>query len=120
MFDYGSLGADAAGLIEEFGAAAVLKRSVAGDYDPRFGDVDDNGLQVFNTVAVRVEYELSDVDGTQIRAGDVKLLVTPDLATTPQSGDTIEFAGDTYTVVVSTPLSPAGVVVLHQVQARNA
>lgn len=119
MFDYAGLAGDAAALIAEFGTTAVLRRSVAGDYDPNFGEVDDNGTQTFTTVGVRTSFRKSDVDGTQILATDVRLLLSPSLAVTPQSGDVIVFAGETYTVVASTPLNPAGIVLLHDVQARG-
>jgi hypothetical protein len=118
MFDYVSSQADADELIREFGAAAVLRRAVAGDYDPNFGEVDDQGEQRFTTVAVEVESKASEVDGSEILATDTKLLITPYLATLPQPQDLIEFSGTVYTIVASRPVKPAGVVVLHQVWGR--
>lgn len=118
MPDYSAQAARVAAQIEKYGAAATLTRAKAGDYDPASGDVDDNGTSVFNTKAVRSEFKKSDVDGTQIRAGDVLLLVSPTLATTPEPGDFITFDGERFNVVNSVPVKPATVVVLHQVQCR--
>lgn len=120
MFDYDSLAADAAGLIEEFGAPTSLERAIAGDYDVALGEVDDNGTQLYTTKAVRSQWKLSDIDGTNIRANDIRLLVSPSLATEPKIGDTIVFDSMRLTVVNSRPVKPALVVCLHDVQCRDA
>lgn len=120
MSFYSELAADAAALLAEFGAPAVLRRAADGDYDTNFAEVDDNGTQVYNTVAVRGEFKRSDIDGTQILATDVRLYVSPSLATAPLPGDRIAFDTETFIVVNSKPVKPGAVVLLHDVQCRNA
>jgi hypothetical protein len=99
---------------------AVLERANRGEYDPGVGEPDDNGTQVFNTVALRGSYRASQIDGTLIKAGDVRLYVSPLLATTPKPGDLIKFDGEQFLVVNTSPVKPGTVFVLHEVQARNA
>jgi hypothetical protein len=120
MADYARNAARAAAQIKKYGAPAVLTRKIVGDYDPSAGEVDDNGTQVFNTQAVRSEFKLHEIDGTRILSTDVLLLVSPDLATEPTTGDVIAFDGSTYKVVNSRPVKPATTNVLHRVQCRNA
>jgi hypothetical protein len=118
--DYNAMAARVAKTLAKFGAPASLERAVNGEYDPNFAEVDDDGTQVYNTVAVRGDYRASEVDGTKIKAGDVRLYVSPLLAVEPAPGDVIRFDGAEYVVITSSPVKPATIVVCHDVQARNA
>lgn len=95
----------------------------AGKYDPEAGgagqvSVDHNGS------AVRADYDQEDIDGTAIRAGDVKFLVSPvkldgsDLPK-PKTKDRITFAGTTYSVEHCKPWDYAGLACGYEVQARE-
>lgn len=118
--NYARIAAGAARQIERAGAPAVLTRAVTGDYDPTIAEPDDGGTQVYNTFAVRAEYKNSEIDGTRIVAGDVRLYVSPALATEPAPGDVITFDGVDWLVVSSRPIKPATIVACHDVQVRNA
>jgi hypothetical protein len=109
-----------AATLAKYGAAAALERRVRGEYDPNVAELDDEGTQVYNTIAVRDAYSVDEVDGTRIRAGDARLYVSPALATDPAPGDLITFDGTKFVVVTSRPIKPATVVVCHDVQVRSA
>ncbi len=105
------------------GAEMTLRRTTTGEYDPEGGEAPVTE-EAFTGSAFRDAYGLKDIDGTLIRAGDAKLLVSPvqlngsDMPT-PKQGDGIEFAGDLYNVVSVTPWNYAGVDVGFEVQARK-
>lgn len=120
MPDYSAQATRVAAQIEKYGAPAQLQRAAAGDYDTKTGEVDDNGTQVFNTTAVRDAFKRSDIDGTSVLATDVRLYLSPSLATEPKPGDVIVFDGETYSVVNVRPTKPGTVVLLYDVQCRYA
>jgi hypothetical protein len=120
MPNYSAQATRVAAQIAKFGAPAVLERALVGEYDPNFAEPDDDGTQVYNTVAVRASYRASEIDGTRIQVGDARLLIAGTLATEPKPGDVIRFDGAEYLVVSSSPVKPATVVVAHDVQVRNA
>jgi hypothetical protein len=118
--DYNAIAQRAAKSLAKYGAPAVLERKSTGDYDPTIGEPDDKGTKLYKTVAVRGTYAVRDIDGTRIKVGDVRLYVSGLLAVEPQPGDTIAFDGRSWLVVNSAPIKPAAIVVLHDVQCRDA
>lgn len=110
-------------LLTEYGADLALTKVVTGEYDPDIG----GGSQTSTTyagVGLRETYRNRDIDGSRIKAGDVKLLIAPTLKAggampAPLPQDTITFAGSTYTVQNCDPWDYAGVVVGFSVQARK-
>lgn len=69
---------------------------------------------------VVLEYNIAEVGGNILR-GDLQVYVSPGIGVSPSPGDTLTLAdGTALTVVISSPVAPAGVVVLHNVQCRGA
>lgn len=120
MPNYERLAKSTAATLARFGAPAVLERVVVGEYDTTQGAPDEDSTQLYNTVAVRTAYKQSEVDGTSVLATDVKLLISPTIATPPQTGDVIVLDGERYTVVSVRAEKPASILLLYTVQARNA
>ncbi|WP_443699179.1 hypothetical protein [Pseudomonas sp.] len=94
-----------------------------GEYDPDTGSGADT-TQQFDGSGFRENYQQRDVDGSRIKQGDVKLLISPVLLDgsdmpQPVSQDKIVFDGDTYTVRNVDPWDYAGVAVGFSVQARK-
>jgi hypothetical protein len=117
---YGELAQAAVDLLNELGQLVLLTRAGAGGgYDPDEGFVEEGGEQVWSANGVEFQYEQREVDGSLIQSGDRRVLIAPDLGTMPQSGDVITLGAYRLEVVESRPLQPAGVVVLHEVQARG-
>lgn len=116
-FDYISTAHDAAELLAEFGAPVTLTRITPGVYDPATGTVVNSGA-TYTATGVKLNYEQRAIDGTNILLGDQRVYLDPLIAAAPQAGDTLTIGTEVFTVVASRPLSPAGVVVLHDVQVR--
>lgn len=118
-FDYAKTAATAARLLERFGRSATLNRTTPGAYNPATGAPAAGTTTPHACTAALFEYSQRDIDGTHIRVGDQRAYIAPDIAVTPQTGDTLTIGGDAWSVIASHPLSPAGVVVLHDVQVRR-
>ena len=117
---YGELAQAALDLLNELGQIVMLTRPAPGaGYDPDAGLVDEGEVLVWSASGVEFEYNQREVDGALIQSGDRRVLIAPNLGTTPQSGDVITLGAYRLEVVESRPLQPAGVVVLHEVQARG-
>ena len=118
-FDYTEIAADADELLTEFGAPATLKRVTAGGYDPATGDTTLPGAAEWTSVGVKLDYEQKQVDGTLIRRGDQRILLSVINMVNPQTGDTLAIGADVFNVIESRPLQPALVPVLFDVQVRG-
>ena len=117
MFDYSNLTATAVRLIDQFGTTLTLTRKGDGAYDPSTGTV-GGAPQHARTRAVKATYHAQEIDGTNILAGDAKVLVSPDIALSPVAGDSIEISGESLRVMRCDEIKPADTVVLYIVQAR--
>ena len=105
------------------GLELSLVRVTTGEYDPEIGGGQMTTEQ-FDSSGLRQSYRQQDIDGSLIKQGDVKILISPvllDGADTPQpvTLDKITFDGDTYTVQHVDPWDYAGVAVGFSVQARK-
>lgn len=105
------------------GLELTLVRSTAGEYDPSTGGSTPT-IESFEGSGFRENYKQSDIDGTRVKQGDFKILVSPVLLDgsdmpQPKSLDTITFDGETYTVQSVDPWDYAGLAVGFSVQARK-
>lgn len=105
------------------GLELSLIRVTVGEYDPETGGSADT-TQQFDGSGFRENYQQRDVDGSRIKQGDVKLLISPVLLDgtdmpKPVSQDKILFAGDNYTIQNVDPWDYAGLAVGFSVQARK-
>ena len=60
-----------------------------------------------------------EIDGTQVRAGDKKVLMDA-TGPVPKTGDTLTISGHAHRIEGVMPLAPAGVAVMYEVQARES
>lgn len=105
------------------GLELTLKRTTQGEYDPSTGGSTPS-IETFDGSGFRENYKQSDIDGTRIKQGDFKILISPVLLDgsnmpQPKSLDTIAFDGDTYTIQNVDPWNYAGLAVGFSVQARK-
>lgn len=105
------------------GAELTLIRTVKGSRDPDTGAATEVVTNYLGS-GLRETYQQSDVDGTNIKVGDVKFLVSPVLIDKtdmpqPASTDKIRFDGKVYAVVQVNPWNYAGLAVGFEVQARG-
>ena len=115
---YDRAAATAIRLLDKYGQSATVTRVTEGQYDPSTGTV-EQVEQAFPCMAVVVPYNIAQVDGALVQSTDMQAYVSPYITATPEPGDTLTLAnGKNYTIVRSSPLAPAGTVVLHQLQVR--
>ena len=115
-FDYARAQATAARLIANFGqTASLIQRTATGpSYDPTIVETSHN------CTLVVLDYEQSKIDGTLIKATDRRVfLSTEGLTVSPDTQDKLTIGGTVYSIVAIMPLSPAGTVVLWEIQARS-
>jgi hypothetical protein len=118
-FDYAGLALTAEEIIAEFGAAAVLSRTTSGGYDPETGISAPEATTLQNVTAVCIDYDAKFIDGTLILRGDKQVFISANGVTVPAAGDRFAWQGGEYSVIAVTPLSPAGVVLLYELQVRR-
>ena len=114
-FDYSRPRATAERLIAKFGQAATLRRTVSGGtpYDPT---TDTVGYPC--TIVVQ-SYADALIDGTRIKRGDKKVMVsTKGLTIEPTTSDALVIGGVSHELAMVKPMAPGGTVVLWEVQAR--
>jgi hypothetical protein len=67
-----------------------------------------------------VEYGLREIDGSRVLATDKKVLLAKKaLAIEPTTADKLLIGGVSHSVVNVRPVSPAGIVVMWEIQARR-
>ena len=102
--------------IKKYGSAIMITHSGDSVYNPETDEYEDTGSTVVG-VAIQRQYRQKDIDGTNIRMGDINFMAS--LNGKPFSNDKVEFEGNTYVVVSATPLDPNGKTdIFWTIQAR--
>ena len=102
--------------IKKHGSTITVTHSGSKVYNPDTDEYTDTGSTVVG-VAIQRNYSQKDIDGTNIRIGDVNFMAS--LNGKPYSNDEIEFEGNKYTVVLAIPLNPNGKTdIFWDIQAR--
>jgi hypothetical protein len=115
-FNYARSRSTAEKLIAKFGMAGVIRRqtNTGPAYDPVVIDTD------YPCTLVVLEYEDARIDGALIRQSDKLIYVsTKGLTITPTEADRVIAHGDTFAIESIKPLSPAGLTVFWELQARK-
>lgn len=125
--DWNAVAADvAAGLLEAGTTAAIIRDGVPTGpaYDPTPGvDITAPCTVAFDS------FRASEIDGTMIQRGDVKVLMAVtgfaiaadkdgNNANTPTPADRLLASGKQYAIIDVKPLRPGGVAVMWEIQAR--
>lgn len=114
--DYAEIADDVLAAIEEVGSSVVLTRMVS-EYDVSTGD-SDGAESKSSGKGVRVDYKISEIDGTLILVGDVRLFLDAVNLIEPRPGDSITFDSKTFIVIRCNPVKPATKAVAYIVQTR--
>ena len=105
------------------GVAAVLHRTVGAVFNGGEGKYVGGTPLSVNTFALIKQYKMSEVDGTVIQRGDLKVMVSAQpfflAGLVPETGDLVDMAGQTLRVMNSTALSPGGVDIFYWLQLRK-
>lgn len=118
-FNYNQTASTASRLIQRFGASVGMSRTVPGAYNPANGAPAAGTTTAQTVQAVVLDYPQKYVDGTLIRAGDRRALVSAVGTTAPLAGDTFTWKSQALVVVSVKELGPAGVAVLYTLQVRT-
>lgn len=119
MSFYSDMASTAHAMLVEFGAPAILTRSVPGAYDPTTGAPGAATVTSYTGTGAVFEYQQKDIDGTLIQYGDQRAYLSTVGIINPQTGDTLTFNGVAFQVIASRPLQPALVSVLFDCQLRG-
>lgn len=117
-FDYDNSAATADSLIRKFGTSVSMSRVTPGAYNPETGQTATT-TTTQTVLAVVIDYPQKFIDGTLIRQGDRKALVSAVGSTAPIAGDTFTWGGSPLVVVEAKTLGPAGTAVLYTLQVRT-
>lgn len=136
-FDYLALKEKLVPIITKFGTTVTLTKGIDSElwkrtYDAgemkfywvntvtgeRVADEDLDGETTHQGLAVITRYEDEDIDGSLISQRDRRILILAKDFPQPSESESLEIAGDTYTVINSRATKPAGIDVIYVVQAR--
>lgn len=102
--------------IKQYGSPITVQRAGEKEYDKDSNTYTDKG-EVFSGYAIQRNFAMRDIDGTNIRMGDVLFMAS--LSEQPQPDDIVTFKSKTYTVVNVTVLNPDGNTnIFFNIQAR--
>jgi hypothetical protein len=120
------MSADILQLLNDVGVSTTLTRVTPGAYDTATGDSGAETTEEWTIRTTFVSYKSRELVGdretfgTRILAGDRKALVaTPGLATNPATGDFIEYAGATWTVISVQTIDIGGLPIVFVCQVRH-
>lgn len=101
--------------LKEKGGVIKIKRSNK-KYDKKTNTYTGTDEE-FGGYAVRLNFNLKNIDGTNIKFGDSLFMAS--LEKRPQQNDTVEFKGKTYTIQNVEPCNPNGETdIFYNIQAR--
>lgn len=125
-FPYSASAQTALRLLNQFGQAVTLSRTVPGGYDPATGVTQPDTVQTQPAKAALLDYNLIGsgqqfADGSMIRIGDKRCLIAAaGLAWAPDEMTAlIDVLGATWQVEKLSTLAPAGVPVLYKANATR-
>ena len=102
--------------IKQYGSPIIIKRAGKAVYDPSTNTYTDSGAQL-DGFAIMRNYNQHNIDGTNIRIGDVQFMAY--LSGQPKSNDSITFGNKKYTVVNVDVMNPDGNTdIFYTIQAR--
>lgn len=106
------------------GLELTLRRVTQGEYDPETSGNAGGSTIEYQGSGFRESYALKDIDGSLVKHGDFKILISPvqlDGADMPEPAtlDIVLFDGETYTIQAVDPMDYAGLAVGFYVQGRK-
>lgn len=105
-------------LLTEFGVTAILIKVVAGSYDPAVGST-TNTETSYTITMYEEDASGTDVDGTQVKAGDKLAMISASGTVQPETNDRITYQGASWQVVSSTRENANGLAVIYYVTMRK-
>lgn len=120
-FNYANLRDNVADkLLKQFGRTLKVYRRVEGAYDAATGlaAVTESTLTFYGVV---IDYETKQLDGETIKRGDKRVLLSAAFQTKePMVGDEISIDNARHRIVLTNPVRPSDVTVMHDCTVRRA
>lgn len=117
MILYANFGATTDKLLTKFGQSLIITHIANGAYDPETG-MAATTTTTQNAIGAIFDYGTKDIDGTLIKSGDKKLLLSPAGITIPTVGDSVTIGAAVSKITMIKEVSPAGTPVLYQANLR--
>jgi hypothetical protein len=114
---YSSLASRAEKLIAKYGQTVTLTRANAGAVDPVTGAASSAASTVLTTKGVIIDYSEGIANGVNILMGDNRVLLSSKVE--PKNDDVVTVSNGSYKVISVKILSPAGIVVMYELQVRR-
>lgn len=116
-YDYSRLKNRGTALIKKYGYSLSLVRPAKSGIDPATGDrlAGEESL-LYSVTGIDQQYRQSEIDGTLIKTGDKKILLTAE--TVPEQGDYLTDGLSRWNIITITPVKPANDVLLYSLQVR--
>ncbi|EMY1531105.1 hypothetical protein AAEU76_004896 [Salmonella enterica subsp. enterica serovar Wedding] len=116
-YDYSRLKNRGSALIKKYGYSLSLVRPAKSGIDPATGDrmAGEDSL-LYSVTGIDQQYRQSEIDGTLIKTGDKKILLTAETA--PEQGDYLTDGLSRWNIITITPVKPANDVLLYSLQVR--
>lgn len=116
-YDYARLKNRGTALIKKYGYSLSLVRPAKSGIDPATGDrlAGEENL-LYSVTGIDQQYKQSEIDGTLIKTGDKKILLTAE--TEPEQGDYLTDGLSRWNIITITPVKPANDVLLYSLQVR--
>ncbi|EMD2987117.1 hypothetical protein ACK842_004598 [Salmonella enterica] len=116
-YDYSRLKNRGSALIKKYGYSLSLVRPAKSGIDPATGDrmAGEDSL-LYSVTGIDQQYRQSEIDGTLIKTGDKKILLTAETA--PEQGDYLTDGLSRWNIITITPVKPASDVLLYSLQVR--
>ena len=118
MSFYADMAATSQELLIEFGQDVTLTRKSAGTYDPATATSIITETTQTGKAAL-FPRGIKDIDGTLIKQGDYKMLLSPMNITTPIVGDTVTANSIIYKITMIKENAPANIPVLIECNIRK-
>lgn len=116
-YDYSRLKNRGTALIKKYGYSLSLVRPAKSGIDPATGDrMDGEDSLLYSVTGIDQQYRQSEIDGTLIKTGDKKILLTAETA--PEQGDYLTDGLSRWNIITITPVKPANDVLLYSLQVR--
>ena len=117
MAFYGGLANVASNLLKSKGQNLTFTRKTISAHDPKAGVVQSNP-STYTGYGAAFDYNRKEIDGTLVKRGDIRLILEA-TTTAPDNGDTVTIDSVIYRIMSVKPTSPAGTVVIYEVQLRR-
>ena len=117
MSFYTGLQAVAANLLASKGQLLTFSRDTETAFSPGEGEGQYNP-STYTGNGVALNYNKGEVDGTIVLKSDIKLILEA-TTTAPVNGDKVTIDNIVYRVMSVKPTSPAGIVVIYEIQLRK-